>query len=319
MIRAWTFGRGAAAATAAVAVVALAGHRRGWWDASKVLPVAGAALALFVVIELARSVALLRRSPRAPVAWGRALAFAGLALMLGGGLANWARSVRGFVLLVEGQQTALATAQLARGPLADSRELAASVRLVKVELRPAPGGGYYPESAVAVTVPGARPGIARIGPRATTPVGPLLLHQGAFGFAPRLVVLRGAETLLDQVVPFRSTLEPGRALSFEGEVEVPREKLTIRGAVNLDGLDADMKGHPRLALHVEKDGREVGAGELLPGHFAELPGGYRVGFAGLERWVEVDVARRSYREVVLAGLALAAAGLALWIVARLRS
>ena len=47
--------------------------------------------------------------------------------------------------------------------------------------------------------------------------------------------------------------------------------------------------------------------------------GYRIGFAGLEKWSEVDVSRRTYGGAVLAGAALALAGAVLWPIAAWRS
>jgi len=92
----------------------------------------------------------------------------------------------------------------------------------------------------------------------------------------------------------------------------------VQGEISLDDLDERMKGHPRLAVRVAKGGRAIGSGELLPGHFADLEDGYRVGFAGLKRWSEIDVSRRSYRGTAVAGLAVAALGAVLWPLAAWR-
>jgi hypothetical protein len=53
----------------------------------------------------------------------------------------------------------------------------------------------------------------------------------------------------------------------------------------------------------------------LPGHFADIDEGYRIGFAGLERWSEIVISRRSYGQVVLAGTGLLVVGAVLWLVA----
>ena len=73
-----------------------------------------------------------------------------------------------------------------------------------------------------------------------------------------------------------------------------------------------MRGHATLVLAVTREGVAIGRGKLLPGHFANLEQGYRVGFAGLQKWSEVDVSRRTYGSAVLAGTVLALGGAVLW-------
>jgi hypothetical protein len=72
-----------------------------------------------------------------------------------------------------------------------------------------------------------------------------------------------------------------------------------------------MRGHVAVTLEVRKGGALLGTGTLLPGHFADLDQGYRIGFAGMEQWSEIDFSRRNYRGASLAGFVLAALGL-LW-------
>ena len=93
----------------------------------------------------------------------------------------------------------------------------------------------------------------------------------------------------------------------------------MEGSVDLATLDAAMKGHATLVLSVRREGAAIGRGKLLPGHFADLEQGYRLGFAGLQKWSEVDVSRRTYGSAVLAGAALALGGVVLWPIAAWRS
>ena len=58
---------------------------------------------------------------------------------------------------------------------------------------------------------------------------------------------------------------------------------------------------------------------MLPGHFAEIEQGYSIGFAGLEKWSEVDISRRNYRKTVLAGSVIAVIGAVLWPLAAWRA
>ena len=49
--------------------------------------------------------------------------------------------------------------------------------------------------------------------------------------------------------------------------------------------------------------------------FADLDGGYRVGFSGLKNWAEIDISRRNYPGPILWGGAMALAGAVVWIAA----
>ena len=92
----------------------------------------------------------------------------------------------------------------------------------------------------------------------------------------------------------------------------------FRGALTLEDLDDDMKGHPTLELVAERDGAVVGKGTLRPGAFAELSDGTRVAFSGLRRWSEIDFSRRRYPLPMLAGAALLVLGLLVWPLAAWR-
>ena len=117
-----------------------------------------------------------------------------------------------------------------------------------------------------------------------------------------------------------SRTPPGPSgISFVGSFTIDKESLAVDGSVGLGTLDAGMRGHATLVLAVMHEGAAIGRGKLLPGHFADLERGYRVGFAGLEKWSEVDVSRRTYGGAVLAGAALALGGAVLWPIAAWRS
>ena len=66
---------------------------------------------------------------------------------------------------------------------------------------------------------------------------------------------------------------------------------------------------------MRRDGQVLGAGKLRPGEFADLEGGYRVGFAGLKKWAEIDISRRNYPGPILWGAGVAAAGVLVWLLA----
>ncbi len=133
-----------------------------------------------------------------------------------------------------------------------------------------------------------------------------------------MVVLKGKETILDTFVPFRTIREGPDGIAFVGEFEIAREKLLVRGAVTLENLNDDMKGHPKLEVSVARAGAAIGEGTLAPGNFADLGDGYRIGFAGLRRWAEIDFSRRTYAAPILAGLVLFLAGAMLWPLAAWR-
>jgi hypothetical protein len=277
-----------------------------------------AAIVLTAAALLAAELALtvrdaLRREGRAR-AIAKSLALAGVLVALGGGTANWLFSLQGFVVLAEGDAVALAGgAQLhdyEAGLLADARELEVSLRLEKLELVAAESG-FVPESRLVITdAAGTRR--VDIAPGRAATHGTLSYHQGAFGFAPRIVILENGREVFDETVPFTTRREGPQGVAFEGELEVEKEGLSLRGAVSLESLDEAMRGHPLLGMELRKGAAVLGAGELSPGHFAELPGGFRVGFAGLKKWTELDVRRRNYRTPMLAGAAIALCGGLAW-------
>jgi hypothetical protein len=125
--------------------------------------------------------------------------------------------------------------------------------------------------------------------------------------------------IFDHVVPFTTELQGRSGISFQGLFNLESEGLEVSGVVDLASMDEGMRGHATLALALSRDGIALGQGDLLPGHFADIAEEYRVGFAGLERWSEIDISRRNYSWVVQVGVLLFLLGGMLWVVAFLRS
>ena len=251
---------------------------------------------------------------------GVALLFVvGCLVTLGAGSVNWLFSLQGFVILREGELVPLNhgthVEQFQSGPLSRLEEMDLVLGLEKLEIVAADDDFYFPRSRLVARRDGGERVSMTVDPRTAASEGSLRFYQGAFGFAPRIVILRDDETLLDQVVPFRSRREGPLGIRFEERFTLSSEGLEVEGRVDLASLDEAMRGHATLELILMREGEPLGRGQLLPGHFAELDQGYSVGFAGLERWSEIDVSRRNYREVGRAGAVLALLGALLWPVA----
>jgi hypothetical protein len=252
---------------------------------------------------------------------GPSLLLAGLSLAVGGGLVNWAWSLQGYVVLEEGDTMPLHhgthSLALAKGPFADLNRLQITLQLVELELHSTEEGATYPESTLRIRGRSGKVQEFVVTPWNRAEVGDLRFYQGAYGFSPRIVMLKGEETLFDDVVPFTTGARgPAEAVQFKGRVELEEEEgIVIEGEIDTSVLDEAMRGHVALALQVRSDDRLLGAGRLLPGRFAELADGYRVGFAGLEQWSEIDFSRRNYRRLSLIGFAVALLGI-VWIVSR---
>ena len=131
------------------------------------------------------------------------------------------------------------------------------------------------------------------------------------------VVAKG-ETAFDRTVPFTTRRRGAAGITFDGLFTIASERLLVAGSVDLASLDEGLRGHATLHLEVRREGVLLGGGSLLPGHFAEIAEGYRIGFVGLEKWSEIDLSRRTYGGFVLAGAGVALLGGALWPVARWR-
>ncbi len=251
---------------------------------------------------------------------GRAVAVLGALLFFGGGLVNWLFSLQGYLIVTEGEGVPLGhrehLGELEKGPLADLAELGMVLELVKVELEPH-GQSFVPLSTLALATPGHSKEQIHLKGSRDVRVGSLRLQQGAFGFAPRIVILHNGETVLDKYVPFTTQGEGGR-FNFFGSFSVSRDRLKVDGSVLVDSLDEEGRGHARLGLTVHQSGQLLGTGELKPGYFADLDQGFRIGFAGLKHWVEIDLSRRNYSGPMLAGLMLCLCGCCVVLWARLR-
>ena len=247
---------------------------------------------------------------------------AGVMLALAAGMANWLLRLQGTMILNEREVVPLhggtALEVFETGVLSRLEEMGLSLALDELELVATAGESFYPASSLRVWREGERPRRLRVTPHQRGVFGSLRFHQGAFGFAPRIVLLRGGETLFDRVVPFLSERRGRSGLSFDGRFTVEREDLRVEGSVDLATLDEAMRGHATLVLALSRGGAPLGRGTLQPGHFADLDDGYRIGFAGLDRWSEIVISRRNYGRLVLAGGALALVGGLFWPLAAWR-
>jgi len=246
------------------------------------------------------------------------LLLTGILTALAGGLANWLLGLQGFVILNAGQSVPLHGGSrlqvFVSGPLARIEEMGIVLGLEKVDLVPVGDGSFYPRSWLALWR-GQEGESLQIDPHSDARSGVLRFYQGAFGFSPQIVVVHRDEVVFDQVVPFVTRLQGEDGISFEGDFEVESEKLTVDGSLDLASLDEALRGHATLALTVRREHRVLGSGSLLPGHFAELEEGYRIGFVGLHRWSEIDVSRRNYGGVVIGGGLVALLGAVVWPIA----
>ena len=113
------------------------------------------------------------------------------------------------------------------------------------------------------------------------------------------------------VVPFTTERSGASGISFAGRFTVEEESLEVDGQVDLASLDDGMRGHASVLLSVRREGDLLGRGRLLPGEFADIGQGYRIGYAGLEQWSEIVISRSNYGRWVIAGAIVALVGLAL--------
>jgi len=285
--------------------------------------------ALFALVILAfalRWVALFREAlsgSRRRHTWAALAGATGILLALGGGTANWALGLQGFAILAEQESVPLyggtALQKFESGPLARIEEMDLHLALDELELTPAGPDAFLPTSLLRIWAADDEPAALRVTPSTRARFGSLWFLQGAFGFAPRIVILQGQEesrTVFDRVVPFTTERHGPAGLSFSGSFTIASENLTVEGWVDLQSLDEAMRGHAMLELSVAREDELLGSGRLLPGHFADLDDGYRIGFAGLEKWSEIVISRRNYGSLVLAGTVLASIGGLLWLVFR---
>jgi hypothetical protein len=285
---------------------------------------AGVALAVVIVGGVRRLI----RGPRRGAALAECLVAGGFLVAMGGGLVNWARGYQGFVAVGEKEPVRLAeTARLDAfhaGPLANRKELELTLALARLRLEAAGTGGFTPVSRLKILdKKGEEVGLDVSFAKAAT-YRTIFFRQGAFGFAPRIVLRKGMRPVpvLDTEVPFRTVREGADGIAFTADFEISAERLLVHAALTLEDLNDDMKGHPRLEVEVERIpdpiGGSLGRGKLKPGEFAQLEDGYELGFVGLQRWSEIDFARRPQPLPMFAGIGLAALGLVLWPIAAWR-
>jgi hypothetical protein len=296
--------------------------RSGWLGHAPVLLalLVAAALLAFALRAVQLLVALARSRDRR---WSRALEIAllaGISLGLGAGMANWMLGLQGYVVLIEGETVPLHGGDQLQafeaGPLARIEEMVVVLSLDELELVAMEPGGFHPRSRLRVGRDHGEPESLEVTPRDRASLGPLRFHQGAFGFAPRIVLLREGEEVFERVVPFLTRRHGESGLSFSGRFTVEKESLLVEGLVDLASLDEGMRGHATLELALSRGDDLLGEGRLLPGHFADIGDDLRVGFVGLGKWSEVLVSRRNYGRLVLVGAAAALAAAILWIPAR---
>jgi len=256
-----------------------------------------------------------RRRPRVAGS-AEVLLLAGLLTALAGGFTNWLMALQGFVILHEGEMVPLTGGSHLQafegGPWARIEEMSLTLGLEEVDLVDAGGGLFYPRSHLFLDADSGKPVRLETDLRTAASAGSLRFHQGAFGFAPRIVLLREGNQVFDRVVPFTTERRKGDAISFAGDFTLAAEALEVHGTVDLRTLDEGLRGHATLDLALTREGAPLGHGRLSPGHFADIADGYRVGFAGLKKWSEIDISRRSYGEVVRIGAVIALTGGLLW-------
>ena len=276
----------------------------------------GSALLVFFLRLLQLAWRMTRKPTRSLRAAAEILLVGGLALALGGGTVNWLFGLQGTVILNEREAVNLrggsALQAFESGPLAEIDEMGLSVVLDELELVPFGEGGFVPASLLRVWREGEKPTRLRATSQSWASWGTLRFHQGAFGFAPQIVILNADETVFDRVVPFLSEREGPAGVAFLETFTIEKESLEVEGQVDLATLDEGLRGHAALTLTVGREGELLGQGRLLPGHFAEIGAGYRVGFAGLERWSEIVVSRHNYPGIMLTGAAMALLGALSW-------
>lgn len=299
---------GAVALAAAVSIVVLVAMRIGVIPSSPRL-FAAAAAGVLLLAAIALLAALRKRSLPA------ALFAAGLLLVYGGGMANYLFSLQGYTILTEFEAIRLADGKALQafdaGPLSNVREMELTLQLEQLALIAA-GDGFIPQSRIRLVRKGTPAHVVDVSQNRGATDGTLRFVQGAFGFAPRIVVTRNGETVFDRYIPFTTSRVGIDGVSFSETFEIGSERMTVSGAIDLGALDPAMQGHARIGLAVSRDGRPLGRGELSMGHFAKLADGTYIGYAGLKRWSEIDISRRNYPQPIFAGGALLVLSVVAW-------
>ncbi len=295
--------------------------RRGYLGAAYVPLVAlPAALLVVAAILLALASRAALRGPRRAASAAEAVTAASAMGVLAAGLHALATGFHGAVLVMERTPVNLASDDLAgltAGPLSDRRERDVTVALARLQLAGVGPDGFRAVSKVQVLPAGGDEHGISLTQGKGARVGKLIFNQGVFGFAPRILVTQGGATLLDANVPFRTVRESAGELAFVEDFEVSSAGLVLHGAITLEDLNDDMKGHPRLQLAVERQGAPLGVGTLRPGEAVDL-GDLRIRFAGLQRWSEILFRRDRDTRPVVALVVASAVGALGWAVAAWR-
>jgi hypothetical protein len=208
--------------------------------------VLGILVALATLALATRAVAVSRelRNPRRGRAGfvGELLLMAGVLTALGGGLANWLLSLQGYVVLHEGESVPLHGGshlqQFDSGPLSRIEELHLTLGLAELNLIPTGDELFYPESRLTVRHGEEQSVELAISPGDAGSFGALRFYQGAFGFAPGIVIERDDRTVFDRIVPFVTERHGPTGISFIGSFTIASEELEVDGAVDLGSLDA---------------------------------------------------------------------------------
>lgn len=262
---------------------------------------------------------LAREGDRRGARLAECVLFLGLVVTSAAGIATWAVGMRGYVILTEGDAVPLDVgghlAGVSAGPMAPVSDLAGTLRLTRLELRPDGAGGFTAASILEMVGADGTVRKAEVGPEGGASIGSLRLLQGAFGFAPRLILQKDGVTVFDQRVHFTTRRDGPRGIAFEGELDVAEHGLRVVAAMDLSGLDDQMKGHPVLVAELRRAGEALGVGRLQPGHGATVREGWHLGYGGLAMWSEIDMARRSSRAPAILGMVLVLAGAVAWPIA----
>jgi hypothetical protein len=303
----------------ALAVLDWLALRKGWLEHSPFVLAGLVSLLLIVtVVSMGNTLRVLWIDPAIRGRYAaRLLLLSGILIAGIGGSVNWLLSLQGVVVLSEGEIVPLSTGahlqEFEAGLLSNIDEMQLGLQLEELELVPQEDGGFYPRSLIRVASEADEEATTlSIDPFKYARFQKIRFHQGAFGFAPRIVILQAGREILDRAIPFLSRRSDSAEVSFEERFTVSREELEVAGRIDLRSFDKGMKGHATLHLEVLQGGEPIGQGSLLPGHFAEIDQGYRIGFAGLDRWSEIDISRKNYSAVVLAGGGLILLGALVW-------
>ena len=143
----------------------------------------------------------------------------GLLTALLGGMANWMMGFQGFVILSEGDTVPLHGVShlqgFEAGPLARLDEMGMALALDEVKLVPS-GSGFYPRSRLRFWESDEEPVQLEVAVGQSGAHGAIRFFQGAFGFSPRIVIIKGKEMIFDHVVPFTTDLQGRSGVSFQG-------------------------------------------------------------------------------------------------------